>query len=564
MKTLFKNGTVVNVFTGELEKADVLMQDDRIIGVDAYDDADADIVEDITGKYLCPGFIDGHIHIESSMVLPPELVRIALPHGTTSIVTDPHEIANVSGKAGIAYMLAASEGLPMTVYVMLPSCVPATKFDESGAVLNAEDLEEFYDHPRVLGLAEMMNYPGVLCRDETVMKKIEQARRHGKRINGHAPLLSGKDLDSYISAGVYDDHECSNFDEAVERIRKGQWVMIRRGTAARNLEGLLQLFEAPYAHRCLLVTDDKYPADIMKNGHIDYIIRRAVGYGKNVITGIQMATIQAAQCFGLERLGAIAPGYQADLLILDDLNTVAVQSVYKAGKKVAEDGKAFPFASPAIPEALQREVCGTFCLKPLKAEDFLFPLDGVKNCRVIGLLPKELLTVERHEQIDFAKSNGIDVAQDIVKIAVIERHHQTGHIGLGLVKGLGMKVGAIASSVSHDSHNLIVAGASEADMAFAANRIRALGGGLVVVCDGQVIAELSLPYGGLMSDGGSDEVVAQDQAVRRSTAQLGIPESVQPFMTTAFVSLSVIPHLKLTTLGLIDVDQQKIVPFVVE
>lgn len=563
MKTLLKNGTVINVFTGELERANVLLEDDRIIGVGDYLDGEADTVEDVTGKFICPGFIDGHIHIESSMLLPPEFVRIALPHGTTSMVTDPHEIANVCGKAGISYMLAASEGLPMTIYVMLPSCVPATKFDEAGAVLTAEDLDEFYTHPRVLGLAEVMNYPGVIARDETVMEKIAAAREKGKRVNGHAPLLSGKALDRYIAAGIYDDHECSSFEEAAERIRKGQWIMIRRGTAARNLEGLLPLFDDPYRHRCLLVTDDKYPADIMRNGHIDYIIRRAAGYGKKAITGIQMATIQAAQYFGLKDLGAVAPGYIADILVLSDLNTVEVEKVYKNGKKVAENGEAFSFEKPEIPEALKREVCGSFYLKPLREEDFHLPYSDARMCRVIGLLPNQLLTEERHETIDFSKGNGIELERNIAKIAVIERHHQTGHIGLGLVKGLGMKTGAIASSVSHDSHNLIVAGVSETDMAFAANRIRELGGGMVVVREGQVLAELTLNYGGLMSDGLAPDVVERDRAVRRAVAELGIPQTVQPFMTTAFVSLSVIPHLKLTTVGLIDVDSQEIVPFTV-
>lgn len=564
MKTLLKNGNVVNVFTGELQKANVLFEDGVILGVGDYTESEADFVEDISGKFVCPGFIDGHIHIESSMLLPQELVRVALPHGTTAMVTDPHEIANVCGKEGISYMLAASEGLPMDVFVMLPSCVPATPTDESGAVLEAADLEEFYAKERVLGLAEMMNYPGVLFEDKVVLEKIRRAKLHGKKINGHAPLLSGKDLDRYIAAGIYDDHECSNFEEAAERIRKGQWVMIRQGTAARNLEGLIDLFEPPFSSRCLLVTDDKCPADILNDGHIDAIIRRAGTLGKNVITGIQMATIQAAQCFGLSGVGAVAPGYAADLLVLDDLSEVLVGAVYKNGVKVAENGRALPFALPQVDEKLSLVVRGSFNMDATSSEDFLLPYEGKETCRVIGLIKGQLLTEELHETIDFSQNNGIDVSGNLAKIAVLERHHKTGHIGLGFVKGLCMQSGAIASSVSHDSHNLIVAGVCEADMSVAANRILELGGGLVVVKNGEILAELPLPYGGLMSDEKAETVAQKDEAVRSAVVHLGVPQDVQPFMTTAFVSLSVIPHLKMTTRGLINVDRQELVDFLVK
>ena len=338
MKTLIKNGKVINVFTKEIEKLNILIEDDKIIGTGDYCDADADIVNDVKGKYVCPGFIDGHIHIESTMLLPSELARVCVPHGTTSIVADPHEIANVCGNTGIAYMLAASENIPLNVYIMLPSCVPATGFDESGAVLRSDDLEPFYEHPRVLGLAEMMNYPGVLADDSEVLAKIAAAKKRRLKVNGHAPLLSGKNLDKYIAAGISDDHECSSFDEARERIRKGQWVMIREGTSARNLDGLINLFDEPYAHRCILVTDDKHPADLLQNGHIDSIIRKAVQQGKSAITGIRMATIQAAQCLGIENKGAVAPGYAADLSVLNDLETVDVSDVYLAGKRLLTTG----------------------------------------------------------------------------------------------------------------------------------------------------------------------------------------------------------------------------------
>lgn len=336
MKLLFKNGSIVNVFTGEIETKNVLIDNGIIIGVGDYNDVDADEIEDISGKYICPGFIDGHIHIESTMLLPEELAKICVVHGTTTIIADPHEIANVCGSDGIRFMLEASEGIPITVYIMLPSCVPATSFDESGAALNADDLSPFYNDNRVLGLGELMNYPGVIAEDEEVIKKIRDANKAGKIVNGHAPMLSGKELDKYITAGINDDHECSSAEEAIERVRKGQWVMIREGSAARNLEALLPLFDKQYSHRCLLVTDDKHPSDIMNNGHIDSIIRKAASLGKSIITGIQMATIQAAQCFGLKGVGAVAPGYIANLLILDSLDELKINKVYYNGKKFAK------------------------------------------------------------------------------------------------------------------------------------------------------------------------------------------------------------------------------------
>lgn len=558
MKTLLKNGLIVNVFTGEIEKKNVLIEDKIILGVGDYKETDADITEDVSGKYICPGFIDGHIHIESTMLLPAELAKICTVHGTTSIVADPHEIANVCGTKGLDYMLAASECLPLTVYMMLPSCVPSTAFDETGAVLEAGDLHPYYGNPRVLGLAEMMNYPGVLFGDENVHRKIRDARDSGKPVNGHAPLLSGKDLDRYIAAGIQDDHECSSAEEAVERIRKGQWVMIREGTAARNLEGLLPLFDAPFCHRCLLVTDDRHPADLLREGHIDNIIRKAVAAGKSAVTAIQMATIQAAQCFGLRYIGAVAPGYQADILVLKDLETVKVCDVYHKGRKVTENGTALPFPYPEIPESLQKSVLGSFSL-PMLTEEHFHIAPASACCRVIGVVAGQLLTEERALPINWMQNNGVDTDQDILKLAVIERHHNTGHMGLGFISGIGMKKGAIASSVSHDSHNLIVIGTNERDMAAAANHIRFMGGGNAVVCDGEILAEMPLPVAGLMSSLSAEEVASQNEAVRSAVYKLGVPEQIEPFMNMAFVSLPVIPSLKMTTHGLVDVAKQELV-----
>lgn len=564
MKVLLKNGTVVNVFTGELEKTNVLIEDSRIAGVGGYNDSEADVTEDMHGKILCPGFIDGHIHIESSMLIPAEFARAALPHGTTAVIADPHEIANVCGRAGIGFMLEASENIPLTVYIMVPSCVPATEFDESGAVLTAKDIETFYHHPRVLGLAEMMNYIGVVNRDGKVMEKINGALKNGLIVNGHAPLLSGKDLDKYISAGIGDDHECSSAEEAIERIHKGQMVMIRQGTAARNLEALLPLFDEPYAHRCLLVTDDKHPADLLNNGHIDDIIRSAVKRGKNPITGIKMATIQAAQCFNLSREGAIAPGYRADITVLDDLNTISVCDVYKDGKKVVSNGKLIPFDNPVICSDIKKAVCNSFYLDRLEDRDFEICAEGIHKCNIIRLLKGELITEKFKSDIDFSKNNGIDTDRDILKIAVIERHLNTGHKCVAFINGIGLKEGAIASSVSHDSHNLIVIGTNVSDMTFAANRIRHMGGGAIVVKNGTILAETDLPYGGLMTDRPAEVTAERNRRVREEVKELKAAEGIEPFMSMAFLSLPVIPHIKITTKGLIDVDKQEIIPLLAD
>lgn len=563
MKTLLKNGLVINVFTGEIEKSNVLIEGEKIIGVGNYTDLEADIVEDVTGKYICPGFIDGHIHIESTMLLPAELARVCVPHGTTSIVADPHEISNVCGTSGISFMLEASNGIPLTVYIMLPSCVPSTKFDESGATLEAGNLIPFYENPRVIGLAEMMNYPGVLSKDPKVLKKINDALSRGYIVDGHAPLISGKDLDKYISAGISDDHECSSFEEAKERIRKGQWIMIRQGTAARNLQNLLPLFEHPYAHRCLLVTDDKNPADLLNNGHIDSIIRQAVKAGKSAITGIQMATIQAAQCFGLNNIGAVAPGYKADILVLNDIDTVDVCDVYRCGKKVVDNGKMIEFKKPFIRYDLWKTVRNSFYMKDISVEDFKIKPNKNK-CRVIKLVQDELLTDEWITDINWDINNGVDIERDILKLAVVERHLNTGHIGLGFISGIGLKKGAIASSISHDSHNLILIGTNDNDMLIAANHIKKIGGGNVVVVDGKVVSEVPLPIAGLMTECNACEIAEKNRKIRQVVHELGIPSGIDPFMSMAFVSLSVIPSLKMTTRGLVDVNKQELVSLFVE
>ena len=564
MKTLLKNGNVLNVFTDTIEKLDVLIEDKKIIGLDYYSDSDADEVIDLDGKFVCPGFIDGHIHIESTMLTPSNLAKICLKHGTTSIIADPHEIANVSGLNGINYMLQASKGLPMNVYLMASSCVPATPFDEAGAILRSQNLLSIYDNKRILGLAEMMNYPGVLSEDADVLKKIEDSIEAGKVVDGHAPLLSGKDLDKYISKGVSSEHECTSWEEGLERIRKGQWLMIREGTAAKNLEALLPAFDEPYNKRCLLVTDDKHPADLINEGHIDSIVKKAAKLGKSPAVAIRMASLQAAQRFELSYRGAIAPGYVADIIIADNIDNLNIIDVYRDGKKVVENGEVLPFAEPVVEQTILDKVCKSFNLAELSAEDFAVLAGGPANARIIKVIPGQIITDQVIESIDLNTNSGIDVDRDILKLAVIERHHNTGHIGLGFIKGLGLKGGAIASSVSHDSHNLIVVGTNDKDMAIAANEVKNNCGGNVVVKDGKVVCMMPLPVGGLMSDKDVYETAKLNKEIRDAAASLGANEGIEAFMNMAFVSLPVIPHLKMTTTGLVDVDEFKKVSLFVE
>lgn len=564
MKTLLKNGNVLNVFTDTIEKLDVLIEDKKIIGLDYYSDSDADEVIDLDGKFVCPGFIDGHIHIESTMLTPSNLAKICLKHGTTSIIADPHEIANVSGLNGINYMLQASKGLPMNIYLMASSCVPATPFDEAGAILRSQNLFSIYDNKRILGLAEMMNYPGVLSEDADVLKKIEDSIEAGKVVDGHAPLLSGKDLDKYISKGVSSEHECISWEEGLERIRKGQWLMIREGTAAKNLEALLPAFDEPYNKRCLLVTDDKHPADLINEGHIDSIIKKAAKLGKSPAVAIRMASLQAAQRFELSYRGAIAPGYVADIIIADNIDNLNIIDVYRDGKKVVENGEVLPFAEPVVEQTILDKVCKSFNLAELSAEDFAVLAGGPANARIIKVIPGQIITDQVIESIDLNTNSGIDVDRDILKLAVIERHHNTGHIGLGFIKGLGLKGGAIASSVSHDSHNLIVVGTNDKDMAIAANEVKNNCGGNVVVKDGKVVSMMPLPVGGLMSDKDVYETAKLNKEIRDAAASLGANEGIEAFMNMAFVSLPVIPHLKMTTTGLVDVDEFKKVSLFVE
>ncbi|SHO54065.1 adenine deaminase [Anaerocolumna xylanovorans] len=571
--TIFKGAGIVNVFTGELEFGDVAVYKGKIVGVGRYVQPESLIrqqakIIDCRNRFIAPGFIDGHIHIESSMLSPGAFAKAVVPHGTTAVITDPHEIVNVAGRAGLRYMLKESEGLSVKVYVMLPSCVPATPLEESGAVLQAEELLEFMGEKKVLGLAEVMNFLGTVSGEEELIKKLELAKYYGKIADGHAPGLRGKDINAYCMAGIESDHECGEKSEALEKLRRGQWIMIREGTAARNMESLKDLLKPPYSNRCMLVTDDRHPGDLLHTGHLDYLLCKATEYGANPITAIQMVTLHPAQYFGLKDMGAIAPGYCADMVILKDLVHFTVDSVYKDGKLVAKDGGAVQDGNPVVKRDAdcaftedRKRIFRSFHCSELKPSDFYFKNQGSFK-RIMELVPGELITKELILPCDEEENyrSGIKVSEDIIKLAVIERHLNTGHIGIGLMKGYGLQAGAVASSIAHDSHNIIVAGTTEEDMSLAANCVRAGNGGLAVVRDGKVLGELPLPIGGLMSEEDAGIVDKILEKLKEETYKLGIKAGIDPFMTLAFLSLSVIPKIKLTTKGLADAKTQEILP----
>lgn len=565
---VLKHAKIVNVFTETIEEGDVAVEDGVIVGIGAYEGV-REI--DVKGKYVAPGLIDGHIHLESSMASPEEFARMVVPHGTAAVVTDPHEIANVAGTAGIRYMLEATEGLDLDVYFMMPSCVPSTGLDEAGAVLHAADLEPFYENPRVLGLAEMMNSYGVVAGDEGCVEKLEVTRNHGKLIDGHAPMLSGKGLNAYVAAGVQSDHECSTFEEAKEKFARGQWIMVRQGTAAKNLEKLMPMFEAPYYQRAMLVTDDKHAGELGRDGHIDSIIRKAVKLGADPVRAVKMGSLNAAEYFGLKGMGAVAPGYQADLVIFEDLKDFQVKQVYRGGKLVAEDGKLVTDraekerSQKVWDEEIQSRVFHSFHMKPIEKKDLELPKTGSK-VRVIDLMDHELTTGERIEEFRETPglAPGVDLEKDIVKIAVFERHHGSGHVGLGFLGNYGLKRGAVATSVGHDSHNLVVAGGCDEDMIAAGNRVLENEGGLAIAVDGKVVGELALTVAGLMSDLPAEEADRKLEEMKAKLGELGIRDGIDGFMTLAFVSLPVIPAIRVNTLGIVDVERQEIVDAVIE
>lgn len=542
---VLKNGKIVNVFSAEVYKADIAVWGGRIVGIGSYK-GKKEI--DLKGSHVLPGLIDGHMHVESSMVKVQEFARAVVPHGTTSVICDPHEIANVHGLEGIHYILNSSKYSPVNIFVMLSSCVPATPFETSGANLRGFDLYPLLREKWVLGLGEVMNYPGVLLEDEGLLDKISMTQ--DKRIDGHAPGLSGRDLNAYVAAGVNSDHESTSVEEVIEKLRLGMHIMIREGSVTKNLRDLLPAVTTENLSRCFFVTDDRHPKDLLKKGHVDHMVKMAIKEGLDPVSAIRLATINTAQYFRLKDLGAIAPGYFADLAVVDDLKKFKVRMVFKNGKVVAEDGEMV-VGRPKVPEITLRSSINIRWLKP---EDFDVHATG-KSVRVINLVPDQIITKASVETANV--KDGLlaaDTERDLLPIAVIERHLASGNIGHGVVHGFGLRKGAIASSVSHDSHNVVVVGTTREDMMAAVIEISKMRGGLSVVRDGKLVAGLPLPIAGLMSEKTLPEVVEGLDKVSAAAKRLG-SKLEDPFMALSFLALPVIPEIKLTDKGLFDVNE---------
>jgi len=553
---VLRNAMLVNVCSGEIYPADVAIADGLVVGVSMPDGSYQGHEErDLQGRWLTPGLIDGHMHIESTMLVLSEFARIVTPRGVTTVMLDPHEFANVMGVEGIRYVLESGRGLPLSAYVMLSSCVPASAYESPYRVLLADDLLPLLNEERVLGLAEMMNMPGVLNADEQVLAKIVATQQSGLVVDGHAPGLNGRDLNAYAVAGVMSDHECTALEEARQRIRLGMWLMIREGSAARNLDALLPLVKELHPPRVFFVTDDRDPQDLTTRGHIDSMVRRAIALGLDPVEAIRLASYNTAQYFRLYNRGAIAPGFVADLVVLDDLTTFTVGSVYKDGKLVAQDGKLLveppSFAFPGV--------TGTVHIGDVSEADLRIPAqDGMVE--VIGIQPGQITTQHLREEPTVRDGEIVaDPQHDLLKLVVIERHHASGRVGLGLVKGFGLREGALASSVAHDAHNLVIAGTNDPDILAAARVLEEMGGGFAFVVNGEVRASVPLPLGGLVSPLPAEELVRQLRALDVAAADAGCTLE-HPCMTLSFLSLSVIPSLKLTDQGLIDVETFTLLP----
>lgn len=538
---VIKNAKLVNVLSEEIYSADIAITDGIIVGLGSGYNGKKEI--DVKGSYVTPSFIDGHVHLESSMMLPSEFAKAVLPCGTTTVITDPHEIANVLGSEGIKFMLNATQNIGLDVYFMLPSCVPATPFETSGFSLSADDLAPLIDHPRVLGIAEMMNYVGVINGDESILAKVSLAKTHNKCLDGHAPVLSGKDLCAYVTAGIKSDHECTCVEEALEKMRLGLNIMIREGSAAKDLQALIPLLKQNYTRKCMFVTDDRHPTEL--NEHINGMVKTCVQAGINPIKAIQAASLNTAEYFGLKNIGAVAPGYKADMLVFPDLENFVPQYVIKDGRIIVKDGAL------KLSDAVSAEISlkNTIHVNPLSAADLQIKAQTNK-IKVIDVIEHQLITGKQIVAANIVDGNVIgDLSADILKICVIERHHNSGNIGKAFVKGFGLKSGAIASTVAHDSHNMIVIGTNDEDMCLAANELIKCGGGKIAVNNGKILAVLPLPIAGLMSDKSFAEVLKQCLALKKSVQELGSTLH-DPFMTMAFLSLSVIPELKITDKGL--------------
>ncbi len=545
---VLKNCNVVDVFCGDIIETDIAICDEYIAGIGNYSGVEE---IDCNGSYVSPGFMEGHIHIESSMLSPRQFVSTVLPHGTTTVICDPHEIANVAGVEGIKYLLDESKNLPCAIYVMAPSCVPATHLENSGAILSSQEIAQLLDLPQVIGIAEMMNFPGVLFQDDEVIQKLSLGKKRHVPIDGHAPGLSGKDLQAYIGNGILSDHECATAEEAREKLSSGMFVFIREGSTARNLEDLLPAVTNTNSHRCLLVTDDCHPDELLRDGHLDRILRRAIKLGLDPITALQMVTLNVANYFGLSGRGGIAPGYRADLVIFDDLQDIRVKKVFSGGRLVDSE-KLLGITGPKV---LSDKYPAVFDSVHVDMENISFqiPADG-EFAKVIGIKKDQLLTESL--ELSVLKKDGYavaDPARDILKLAVVERHHSTGNIGLGFVQGFGLKQGALASTVGHDSHNITVIGANDRDMELVVQKIVAQGGGLAIANNGKIVASLILDVAGLMATDTAEHLADKFADLLKVAASLG-GRITDPFMLMSFLALPVIPHLKMTDLGLVDVD----------
>jgi adenine deaminase len=547
---ILSNAKVINTLTAQIELADVAIHGDRIAGVGEYQEAEK--VIDLEGKYLSPGFIDGHVHLESSMLNPGEYAKAIVPRGVLSIVTDFHEIANVCGLSGIEYFLQYSSLLPMDIFGMAPSCVPATHFETSGAQLGVQDLKELLKKQEIIGLGEVMNYPGVISGDSDIMAKIELFRDH--IIDGHAPGLSGADLNAYIAAGIYSDHECSKIEEAKEKLNKGMYIMIREGSSEKNLDDLLPLVNDSSFKRCLFVDDDRNCYDILKEGGVDAVIRKSIKKGLDPMRAIQMATINTAEYFKLDDLGAIAPGYRANLVVLDDIEDIVASMVFYEGMHVADNDNL----RIKIPTVSNSKVLNTIRIKPFTEKKL--KISARKDSEsIIEIIPDQIITRRCDERIKSKDGYYIaDLEKDILKLAVVERHKATGNIGLGFVRGFGLNKGALATSIAHDSHNIIAVGTNDHDMFVAIKELEKIQGGLTIAQNGQVLCSLALPIAGLLSENHLLDVVKTKDELKKKALDLGCVLNA-PFDTLSFLALPVIPELRLTDLGMVDVGEFKLI-----
>jgi adenine deaminase len=546
---LFKNAQVVNVFSGEIHEANVAVDDERVIG---FGDYTAKEVIDLEGAYLAPSLIEGHFHVESTMVTLPELARAIVPHGTGAMVIDPHEYANVLGMDGIRYVLESSKNLPIDFFIMLPSCIPATHLETAGARFTADDLALMIADDRIAGIAELMNYPGVFLGMESELAKIEAGK--GKVIDGHAPGLRGKNLNAYALAGVRSDHESTDLEEAREKLRVGMHLLVREGSTERNLEHIIGLITPQNSANCSFATDDKLPGDLVGEGHIDHSIRKAIAHGVSPVTAIQMGTINTARHYRLRNHGAIAPRFWADFIVMDNLEKMSIQRVYKKGRLVAENGRYQDRRPSEVPQPRS-----TMNLSYRAPQDFEVSANGAKKIRVIEIVPHQIVTKSRLESPKITENTIVaDTARDILKLVVVERHRATGNVGVGFVRGFGLQRGALGSTVAHDAHNVVVVGTNDGDITAAIETLQKMRGGQVAIADGKVEAELPLPIAGLVSDQPLETVIDKIAELNAAAARLGSKLDA-PFMTLSFLSLSPIPELKLTDQGLVDSVNLKLV-----